>query len=133
MISIDDSHAAASGVNAANAVRARGPEAAADFIAAIVLAILGLAGLLHWFEPCADASLCAVGALRVSPRAAWRRIVLEINRRMLQLRIRYAEEDVAWMAHEVQVMPLQLEVFRAALEVLRVQLIDIDTQIRGEA
>ena len=70
MLNAKDANTLAQGVNEQNAARTRRAEAAVNVLLAVVLAVLGAVGLVHWAMQCnvmLDGAALCMGALFAAP------------------------------------------------------------------
>jgi hypothetical protein len=111
--------------------RTKRAEAAAEFVVALVLGIIGALLLLHWATPCEAGHLCAMAAitrtrstLQQRIAAAARRWYLRALIRRAQATLRYQQEDQQRAQVELDYMPHAQAVTRAHIAALHVRLID---------
>lgn len=139
----DDQHLAAQTINARNAATTRRAEAAAGFVVALLVAILGALALVHWWTcgPADGSALCmaAVIPTRTTPWGrAYRRLRGALHAAWLRYLIGAAEGDLAWQQQqldiatwELQAIPRQCERTRLHIDALRVRLISAELDARG--
>lgn len=114
----------ARGINAINAQRTSRAESAAEFLVAMVIAIIGALALLHWATPCDAGTLCAGGATLIPTRGETRLQMLlrPFRRWYLRVQLRAAEGDVAFHEETINLAPQLLDLAYSRAEELRVEL-----------
>ena len=125
-------------VNARNARTVTRCDAAASFVVAMVVAILGALAMLHWAMPCDPAGTLCLGAFIVRTRRgpltwAERHLVrISCRLRVLYLRalIGAAENDLRHMDDAMRHLPLQAEYHRLHVEALRLRIASIELDSR---
>lgn len=125
---IDEANSVASGINALNAKGTAESEHAAAVVVAVVIGALLACALLHWWEPCAEASLCA--ALITPTRRCWR-LTSWVRVLMARWRLADAESALEWVEDDLHTLPLIRNTLAAKVDVLRVQLADAEQARRG--
>ncbi len=119
-----ESNSIAQAINAMNAKRSARAEAAAGFIVALVLGVLGALALLHFATPCEAGALCMGGAVLVPTRRdTWlQRLCRPLRRVYLRRLIAAAEFDADWHAETLATAPLLRDLAERRAAELRAQL-----------
>ncbi len=117
-----DAHYAAERLNDMNARRTRPVEAAANFVGALVLAILAALALLHWLTPCAEAALCMAAVINPTRSGPAGAVLRMLERWRLRLALADAEMALDRVQTDIQTLPLVEDELRRNIDTMRVQL-----------
>lgn len=124
-MNIRETNELAHAINAKNAHMTQPAEAAADVIAAVILAALAIAALLHFLEPCKiEGALCAAAiSTKSSP---WPRLLRALKQWYLQRLLASVEAYTAYHQGTAILAPQLEKLAQQRADELRVQLIDLD-------
>jgi hypothetical protein len=131
MMTPAESNDVARAINAGNARLTQRAEAAADFLAVMVIAALAVAALLHFLEPCRfEGALCAAF---ITPTCSswWQRLLTAPRQWYLRVCLRAAESDVLYHRETAHLAPKLEKLAQQRVDELRVLLIDLDLSSRA--
>ena len=135
--SIGDAATLSQRINAANAARIKRAEAAAGFVVALILGILGAVLLLHYLLPCAEGALCAATVINTRP-GLLSRLRYALRGWYLRHLISAAENDLLDMHDDMERaqdylwrLPQQISSHRLCIDGWRLELADIDLANRS--
>lgn len=95
-------------------------ESIASVLLAVALGVIFAAALIHWVDLEGITSSAAVLALPGGN--LWRRLCLSWRRAYTHGQLRAVEDELAWMADEVQMLPERQRIYREHAQALRVSL-----------
>lgn len=138
MLNAKDADTLAQGVNEQNAARTRRAEAAVNVLLAVVLAVLGAVGLVHWASQCNvmldGAALCMAAVIPTRPgllQRAWRRVYMQARAAYLRTLLRACEQDISYHQETAELAPQLEALARLRADELRVQLVDCELATRA--
>lgn len=127
-VTLQDSRDISDHVNALNTHRTNRATAAADFVVALVVAMLGTLAIIHFALPCEGASLCLLAA--VPTQRNWlQRLLDKFESWRLMRAIRSAQLDLQWQYENLEIarwecdhIPQQQKLTRAHIDQLEARL-----------
>lgn len=105
----------------------RRAEAAFEFLLCLVLAIVAALALVHWIDLEGITSAAALAAVP-RPAALLKRLVRRWRIWTTETKLAYIQDDLAWMAEELDLLPEKQRIYRAHAQQLRVRLALLERQ-----
>ena len=123
--------AAVDEINTRNAHTTTRADAAAAFVVALIVGILGAMLLVHYLLPCDGAALCMAAIITPTRIPPLQRLSIALRAWRLRMRITSLEFDLDCLKHDLDALPARMQAYQQLLDELHIEAIDCDLATRS--